>query len=155
MILSNRKNNLKDFKIYLPKNFIISICGVSGSGKSTFVNKCLLPELENKYNGKFNVNYLPQNIGSKNSNNKVANLIGINEEIAKIYSKIEPNLEKKNFMLNSTKGKCSKCKGKGFLYSIDGDNLGYCDICNGNKFNKEVLSIKYENLNIDRCNNSI
>ena len=148
MILSNRKNNLKDFKIYLPKNFIISICGVSGSGKSTFVNKCLLPELENKYNGKFNVNYLPQNIGSKNSNNKVANLIGINEEIAKIYSKIEPNLEKKNFMLNSTKGKCSKCKGKGFLYSIDGDNLGYCDICNGNKFNKEVLSIKYENLNI-------
>lgn len=148
-IKSSNIFNLKQFEVNIPKEFIISICGVSGGGKSTFVNKCLIPQLLNpEYNIK-NIKYLSQNTGNKNTSNKVVNLLGISDEIAKVYSNLGTSFDKNYFMLNSIKGKCDNCKGKGKIYSIENEDLGYCDLCNGKRFNEDTLKVKYKEMNIN------
>lgn len=139
---------IKHQSVAFPINNLIAVCGVSGSGKSTFVNHCLIPYLND--NGKeLGIKHI-ENLGQKNAARTVASnvgsLLGINDKIAQLYAK-ESGLGKGNFMINSTEGKCQVCGGKGRIAIEEGVDET-CPNCEGRMFSEEVLQSKYQGLNI-------
>ena len=112
---------IKHQSVAFPMNNLIVICGVSGSGKSTFVNHCLIPYLS--ANGKkLGIKHI-ENLGQKNAartvTSNVGSLLEINDKIAQLYAKTS-GLGQGNFMINSSEGKCPVCGGKGRIEIEEG-----------------------------------
>lgn len=142
-------NNLKDVTVHIPYNRFTSVCGVSGSGKTTFVKNAVYRSVSaelSKY-GFEEVYYVSQETFGGTSLSTIATQTKIMEHIAKLFSN-SSKMDKKNFLLGSKEGKCSKCEGKGIIISADNENLGICDMCNGRKYKKEVLSVLINEYNI-------
>lgn len=139
---------IKHQSVAFPMNNLIAICGVSGSGKSTFVNRCLVPYL-NDNGKKLGIKHI-ENLGQKNATrtvkSNVGSLLGINDKIAQLYAKAS-GLGKGNFMINSNEGKCPVCGGKGHIAIEEGVDET-CPNCEGRMFSEEVLQNTYEGLNI-------
>lgn len=129
--------------VELPTNSLITVCGVSGSGKSTFVNYCLIPFLRNNTE-ELKINRI-ENLGQKNaaktSMSNVGSLLGINEKIADLF-KAQSGIDRRNFMINSAEGKCPMCMGKGKIV-IDDNFEEVCPNCEGRMFNDETLSVEF------------
>lgn len=142
-------NNLKNVDVKFPRYSFTVICGVSGSGKSTFIRRAVF-ELINR-NPKLykfdKVEYLSQASKTTSSLSTVASILEVGSYIAKIYKKASKNT-KECFMLGSMQGKCKCCSGKGILYSETGEVLWVCDQCNGLGFEKNILKVKVNSLNI-------
>ena len=139
---------IKHQSVAFPMNNLIAVCGVSGSGKSTFVNHCLMPYL-NDNGKKLGIKHI-ENLGQKNATrtaiSNVGSLLGINDKIAQLYAKAS-GIRKGNFMINSNEGKCPVCGGKGRI-PIEEGVVETCPNCEGRMFSKEVLQNKYQGLNI-------
>lgn len=144
-------NNLKNVSVMFPRNSFTAVCGVSGSGKSTFIKQAVYKVIRRnpqKYGFK-QIDYLGQENKVTNKRSTLASLIQIGEHIAKLYEKASNGkLKKNNFLLGSIEGKCPNCNGKGILTSETDELIGVCDFCNGNGFNNDVLTIKIDGLNI-------
>ena len=144
-------NNLKNVTVHLPYNKFTSVCGVSGSGKTTFVKYVVYQSVSpdpTKY-GFDEVYFVSQDNLRVSSLSTIATQSKIMEHIAKLYSK-SSKISKSSFMLRSKEGKCTKCEGKGIILSADNENLGICDACNGKRYNQEVLSVKINGCNISQ-----
>ena len=139
---------IKHQSVAFPTECLIAVCGVSGSGKSTFVNYCLIPYLTDnaKELGIKRIENLGQKNATRTVTSNVGSLLGINDKIAQLYTKIS-GLNKGNFMINSTEGKCPMCGGKGRIVLEEGVEET-CPNCEGRMFNDEVLQKKYQGLNI-------
>lgn len=156
-------NNLKNVDIILPLNSFVTVAGVSGSGKSSAINTALYDTVKNyidtgkkEYNlsieEKFkNIVRLDQNASVTNSRSNVSTLLGIMDNIRKIFSKSAQckklGFDASVFLKNSKVGACPLCGGLGIIEDED-KNEETCEECNGTGYKKEVLQVKYKGYNI-------
>ncbi|WP_067724597.1 ATP-binding cassette domain-containing protein [Oceanobacillus damuensis] len=135
-------NNLKNINVNIPENVLVSICGVSGSGKSSLMS------------GSFTENY-PETImveqGSIgiSTRSTLATYMGIMDDIRTIFSK-ETGQPAGLFSFNSS-GACPVCKGKGVIapdVAFADPVTIPCEACGGTRYSKEALSYRYRDKNI-------
>ncbi|RCL64394.1 MAG: excinuclease ABC subunit A, partial [Cryomorphaceae bacterium] len=164
-------NNLKDIDVEFPLGMIIGITGVSGSGKSTLINETLYPILNNYFfNGVkqpmpykkilgidnidkvIEINQTP--IGRTPRSNP-ATYTGVYSDIRSLFTMTQESLirgyKPGRFSFNVVGGRCEVCQGAG-LRKIEMNFLPdvyvNCDNCNGKRFNRETLEIRYKGKSI-------
>src|SRR5690606_36894272 len=168
-----RENNLKNIDVLFPLNVLTVITGVSGSGKSTLVKKLLYPlilkeiggygekagqysSLEGNFKNLKHVEYIDQNPIGRSSRSNPVTYIKAYDDIRNLFavqklSKLR-GYQPKHFSFNVDGGRCEKCKGEGEItveMQFMADVHLECEVCNGKRFKKEVLEVRFENANID------
>ena len=164
-------NNLKGVNLKIPLGLMVGVTGVSGSGKSTLINETLYPILNNFYfNGVKKPLYYEKVKGLKNLDKVVdvnqspigrtprsnpATYSGLFNEIRELFSL---TIESKargykpgRFSFNVSGGRCDTCKGGGkrvIEMSFLPDIYIECEICQGKRFNRETLQIKFKGKSI-------
>ncbi len=103
-------NNLKNISLNIPKNSLVSVCGVSGSGKSSL----MLEAFPEKYPDVIMVSQARIGISSRST---LATYMGIMDDIRDVFAK-ETNQPAGLFSFNSL-GACPVCKGKGNNFLVD------------------------------------
>ena len=164
-------NNLKNINTDFPLGKMIAVTGVSGSGKSTLINETLYPILNSKiYNsvksplefkkieGIENIDKVvevnQQQIGRTPRSNP-ATYTGVYGEIRKLFSDtVESKIrgyKPGRFSFNVSGGRCENCKGGGMrLIEMNflPDVFVECEVCNGKRFNRETLEVRYKGKSI-------
>ncbi len=164
-------HNLKNVSIDIPLGKMIGVTGVSGSGKSTLINETLYPILNAHF---FNGVRRPlsyKNVKGLNNIDKVidinqspigrtprsnpATYTGVFSEIRSLFSKVPEALirgyKPGRFSFNVTGGRCETCKGGGLRIiemNFLPDVYVECEACQGRRFNRETLEIKYKGKSI-------
>lgn len=134
-------NNLKNVNVQLPKNVLVSICGVSGSGKSS-----LMEAFIEKYPKTIKVEQGRIGISSRST---LATYMGIMDDIRSIFTKASGR-SASLFSFNSL-GACPFCKGKGEITPdvAFADPVSVtCEACSGTRYSNEALSYRYCGKNI-------
>ncbi len=164
-------HNLNNVDVVLPLGIFICVTGVSGSGKSSLINQTLHPALAKKFHnsGKsplpykdisglehldkvIEVNQAP--IG-KTPRSNPATYTGVFTDIRKLF---EQTTEAKirgfgagRFSFNVKGGRCEGCEGAG-MKTIEMNFLPdvyvHCPDCNGKRYNRETLEVKYKGKSI-------
>lgn len=143
-IVEKSYHNIKDLSLDVPLNSMVAVCGISGSGKTSFLNGVLYKNLPKSV-------YLNQAPLRGNSYSIVATYLGIFDEIRKMYSS-KLQLDPSFFSFHhSAKGKCPNCNGTGSIqidnpYSIPSDVI--CPACDGSRFSDYTLKHIFSGLNI-------
>lgn len=164
-------HNLKNVHLKLPLNRLVTVTGVSGSGKSSLITGTLYPALKEKIHGEAqkglpyesltgdeylkNVVLIDSLDMGKTSRSSVASYTKSYDHIRNLFA--GTSLAKKEsvtasqFSLNIEGGRCPSCKGLGIqeidMVFMDSIKMT-CEECNGKKFKKETLNIKYNGKNI-------
>ncbi len=164
-------NNLKNISIRLPLGKMIGVTGVSGSGKSTLVNETLYPIMNAYYfNGVkkpmpykkisgldhidkvIDINQSP--IGRTPRSNP-ATYTGVFSEIRALFTKTPEaairGYKPGRFSFNVKGGRCETCQGGGLRViemNFLPDVYVECETCNGKRFNRETLEIRYKGKSI-------
>lgn len=135
-------NNLKNISVDIPKNVLVCISGVSGSGKSSL----MLEAFTKKYPGTIMVEQGGIGISSRST---LATYMGIMDDFRAIFSK-ETGQPAGLFSFNSS-GACPICKGKGVLtpeVAFSDPVTIPCEACAGTRYSDEALSYRYRDKNI-------
>ncbi|PIC73130.1 ATP-binding cassette domain-containing protein [Sporosarcina sp. P17b] len=135
-------NNLKDVSIDIPKNVLVSVCGVSGSGKSSL----LFEAFSAKYPDIIKVSQGRIGISSRST---LATYMGIMDDIRQILAK-ETGQPAGLFSFNSL-GACPVCDGKGVTtpdVAFADPVTVVCEACGGLRYSDEALSYVYKGKNI-------
>ncbi len=134
-------NNLKNINIKIPKNVLVAITGVSGSGKSSLM-EALVKE-------KPIINMIDQSPIGNNVRANTATYSKIFDEIRKSFAQMN-GVSESLFTFNG-EGACTECKGLGYI-TMDmhflGDIHQKCSKCKGKRYKKEVLKYYYQKKNI-------
>ena len=164
-------NNLKNVSATFPLGKMIGVTGVSGSGKSTLVNETLYPILNaHFFNGVrkplpylkieglkhidkvIDINQAP--IGRTPRSNP-ATYTGVFSEIRNLFAKVPESMirgyKPGRFSFNVTGGRCETCKGGGLRViemNFLPDVYVECESCQGKRFNRETLEIRYKGKSI-------
>lgn len=160
-------NNLKNVDIQLPLGKLICVTGVSGSGKSTLINETLYPILSHHFhraitnpmsykeiigmeylNKVIQVNQSP--IGRTPRSNP-ATYTNIFTDIRDLFAQLPESKVRGysagRFSFNVKGGRCETCQGAG-MKTIEMNFLPdvyvHCDDCNGKRYNRETLEIRYK-----------
>ena len=164
-------NNLKNVKVEFPLGKFICVTGVSGSGKSSLVNGTLYPILSaHFYNsvatplpyqsieGIENIDkvvVVDQSPIGKSPRSNPATYTGIFTDIRKIFEKLPESQVRGytagRFSFNISGGRCEVCKGAG-VRTIEMNFLPdvyvHCEACDGKRYNKETLEVRYKGKSI-------
>ncbi len=164
-------NNLKNVSVTFPLGQMIGVTGVSGSGKSTLINETLYPIMNAHYfNGVkkpmpykkitglehidkvIDINQSP--IGRTPRSNP-ATYTGVFGEIRSLFSKTPEaairGYKPGRFSFNVKGGRCETCQGGGLRViemNFLPDVYVECETCNGKRFNRETLEIRYKGKSI-------
>jgi len=164
-------NNLKDITASFPLGQMIGVTGVSGSGKSTLINETLYPIMNAHYfNGVkkpmpykaihglehidkvIDINQAP--IGRTPRSNP-ATYTGVFSEIRSLFTKTTEasirGYKPGRFSFNVKGGRCETCQGGGLRViemNFLPDVYVECETCNGKRFNRETLEIRYKGKSI-------
>lgn len=145
------ENNLRSVCLEIPKNKLILVTGVSGSGKSSLVFDVLYREAESRYLGSFSANArqllgkmkrpdvemitgltpaiaVKQASTSVNPRSTVGTITGIYDHLRLLFARVgssdgELPLHRSLFSFNSPEGACPACKGLGIMDRLDPDLL--------------------------------
>jgi excinuclease ABC subunit A len=172
-IVGARENNLKNINVTFPLNMLTVVTGVSGSGKSTLVKKILYPsilketggygekagqftKIDGKYSQLKHVEFVDQNPIGRSSRSNPVTYIKAYDDIRALFasqklSKLR-GYQAKHFSFNVDGGRCEKCKGEGEItveMQFMADVHLECDVCEGKRFKKEVLEVKFEGKSIN------
>ncbi len=171
VVRAARRNNIRGEDFRVPLGRFSCVTGVSGSGKSTFMKGILYPALkavkEGKPNGKKHcakidgseyiddVILIDQSPPAKSKRSNPVTYVKAYNEIRKIMAdcrvaRIE-GVTESHFSFNAGEGRCPRCAGLGFeriemQFLADIDMV--CEECEGRRFTKKVLSVKYRGKNI-------
>ena len=146
------KHNLKEIEVSIPVSRLTVITGISGSGKSTFVQHVLVPTLEmdrpvgcKKIEGKkLKPVMVDQKPIGKNPRSNPGTYTKLSDIVRDLYAS-ETGLSASHFSFNRPEGRCPTCEGMGaveikmrYLPSI----WITCSDCDGKRFKEEVLEAK-------------
>lgn len=164
-------NNLKNVTLNIPLKKMITVTGVSGSGKSSLVTGTLYPALAQKLGVSSapalsykklsgekqirNVFLMDQDAVGKTQRSSPATYLKIYDVIRSLFADTKESkfqgFTPGTFSLNVDGGRCPTCRGLGHelvdMIFMD-DILIPCDDCNGKRFRQEVLRVKFNNRNI-------
>jgi len=164
-------NNLKNVSVEFPLGKMIGVTGVSGSGKSTLINETLYPIMNAYY---FNGVKIPMPYKSITGLEHIDKVIDINQspigrtprsnpatytgtfgEIRSLFAKIPEALirgyKPGRFSFNVKGGRCETCQGAGLRViemNFLPDVYVECETCQGKRFNRETLEIRYKGKSI-------
>ena len=168
-------HNLQNVSVDIPLGQLVCVTGVSGSGKSTLVRDVLHDNLRvlNAQKSKRKLNALSgceaisgwetvsrllevdQTPIGKTSRSCPATYIGFWDNIRRLFADTtEARIRGYNasrFSFNTGDGRCSECAGQGMQrieMSFLPDVRVLCDVCNGQRFNHETLSVTYKDKSI-------
>ena len=168
-----REHNLKNIDVTIPLNMLTVVTGVSGSGKSTLVKQIVYPALLKSIGGygekageftsiegnfstvKF-IEFVDQNPIGRSSRSNPVTYIKAYDDIRALFAKqklsVLRNYQPKHFSFNVDGGRCDTCKGEGAVtieMQFMADVQLLCDDCDGKRFKKQVLEIKFHDKTID------
>ncbi|MFS0614535.1 excinuclease ABC subunit UvrA [Lederbergia ruris] len=141
-IKNARNNNLKNISLNIPKNVLVSICGVSGSGKSSLILEAFVENYPES------IMVGQGGIGISNRST-LATYMGIMDDIRTIFSR-STGQPAGLFSFNSL-GACPICNGKGVTkpdVAFADPVTVRCEACGGTRYSDEALSYRYEDKNI-------
>ena len=164
-------NNLQHLDIDFPVGLFICVTGVSGSGKSTLINDTLYAILAREINNNsmgvapheshhgienfdkvVEINQAP--IGRTPRSNP-ATYTGLFTPIRELFSATQEarsrGYKPGRFSFNVKGGRCEACQGDGVIkveMHFLPDVYVPCDVCNGKRYNRETLEIKYKGKSI-------
>lgn len=170
-IIKASENNLKNIDVKIPLGEFVSITGVSGSGKSTLINDILYKGVSSEVNrvrkrpGKhkeirgidnidkvINIDQSP--IGRTPRSNP-ATYTGVFDQIRDLFASTNEakarGYKKGRFSFNVKGGRCEACKGDGIIkieMHFLPDVYVPCEVCKGDRYNRETLQVKYKDKTI-------
>ena len=164
-------NNLKNVDVKFPLGKLIVVTGVSGSGKSTLINETLYPILsKHAYNSKMTaleyksikglehidkVIEIDQSPIGRTPRSNPATYCGFFTDIRTLFASVpEAKIRGYNagrFSFNVKSGRCDVCEGGGMRViemNFLPDVYVHCEKCNGRRYNRETLEIRYKGKSI-------
>ena len=164
-------NNLKEATLDLPLGLFVCVTGVSGSGKSSLINETLHPILNQHfyhsqkrplpYRSISGVEYIDKVIEidqapiGRTPRSNPATYVGIFDDIRQLFAQLPSakirGYKPGRFSFNVNGGRCDTCKGAG-VRTIEMNFLPdvyiNCEVCNGKRYNRETLEIRYKGKSI-------
>ncbi len=165
------ENNLKDVNLKIPLGTFTCITGVSGSGKSSLINEILYKALANELNGAKKVPGKHKKIIGTEHLDKIiaidqspigrtprsnpATYTGLFGDIRTLFA-MTPEAKSRGytsgrFSFNVKGGRCEACTGDGIIkieMHFLPDVYVPCEICDGKRYNRETLEVRYKGKNI-------
>ena len=166
-----RAHNLKNINVDIPRDKLVVVTGLSGSGKSSLVLETLCAALEKEINGARNLQGKYDKLEGIENIDKIINIdqspigrtprsnpatyTGIFSYIRDWYASL-PEAKARGyaagrFSFNVSGGRCEACQGDGVkkieMHFLP-DVYVPCDVCHGKRYNNETLNIKFKGLNI-------
>jgi excinuclease ABC subunit A len=162
-----RANNLKDLSLSIPIGLLTCVTGVSGSGKSTLINETLYPAVARALNNSSlpiaacdgidgieqldKVVDIDQSPIGRTPRSNPATYTGLFTPIRELFAATPESRSRGytpgRFSFNVKGGRCEACKGDGVIkveMHFLADVYVNCDDCNGQRFNRESLEIRYK-----------
>ena len=165
------EHNLKNIDVRFPLGVFTCVTGVSGSGKSSLVNEILYKTLAKKLNrartipGRFRsiegveqldkIIAIDQSPIGRTPRSNPATYTGVFDMIRDLFAGTPDakarGYSKGRFSFNVRGGRCEACQGDGIVkieMNFLPDVYVPCEVCNGKRFNRETLEVKYKGKNI-------
>lgn len=165
------ENNLKNIDVEIPLGVMTCVTGVSGSGKSSLVNEILYKSLAKKLNrartipGKHKciegveqldkVIAIDQSPIGRTPRSNPATYTGVFDQIRDLFAATADakarGYKKGRFSFNVKGGRCEACSGDGILkieMHFLPDVYVPCEVCQGKRYNRETLEVKYKGKSI-------
>ncbi len=165
------ENNLKGIDVKIPLGEMVCVTGVSGSGKSTLVNEIIYKKLAvalnraNKVWGKHKtilgienldkVIEISQSPIGRTPRSNPATYTGVFNDIRELFAMTKDAKAKGysagRFSFNVKGGRCEACQGDGIVkieMHFLPDVYVPCDVCKGQRYNRETLEVKYKGKSI-------
>jgi excinuclease ABC subunit A len=164
-------NNLKGITLKLPVGLLVCVTGVSGSGKSTLINDTLYHAIARQLYGSAaepapyeeltgaeffdKVISVDQSPIGRTPRSNPATYTGLFTPIRELFAQVKEARERGygpgRFSFNVKGGRCEACQGDGLIkveMHFLPDVYVACDVCHGQRYNRETLEIQYKGKNI-------
>ena len=171
VLLGAAENNLKNIDVVFPLGCFVCITGVSGSGKSTLLLETLFRALSQrlyharipvgKYQSLAGIEYIDKIVNIDQSpigrtpRSNPGTYTGVFTHIRELFAKTPEarmrGYKAGRFSFNVKGGRCEACSGDGIIkieMHFLPDIYVVCDVCQGKRYNRETLEIKYKGKNI-------
>ncbi|MBQ9391120.1 MAG: excinuclease ABC subunit UvrA [Lachnospiraceae bacterium] len=166
-IIGAKENNLKNVDVEIPLGIMTCVTGVSGSGKSSLINEILYKSLARSLNRAHKIPGKHKKIEGIEQLDKIididqspigrtprsnpATYTGVFDSIRDLFAATpdakERGYKKGRFSFNVKGGRCEACSGDGIVkieMHFLPDVYIPCEVCNGKRYNRETLEVKYK-----------
>ncbi len=170
-VVGARQNNLKDITAKFPVGLFTAVTGVSGSGKSSLINEIVYPALASRLNNARlrdgnadrvegiehfdKVIAIDQSPIGRTPRSNPATYTGVFSAIRDLFASTpdakERGYKSGRFSFNVAGGRCENCEGDGIIkieMHFLPDMYVPCEVCKGQRYNRETLQVKYKGKNI-------